>query len=111
MVDEYGIIGPLTQLRVVLPLMSEPTDRYQCSPEVLFQEVNGEIVLLDLEAETYFGLNESGAVVWQLLQKELNVEQIIEHLLSEFDVTPETAGKDVRELLEQLEKAQLVRPL
>ena len=91
--------------------METPSTRYQCAPEVLFQEVNGEIVLLDLEAETYFGLNESGAMVWRLLQKELDVEQIVAHLLSEFDAEPGTVEKDVRELLEQLENARLVSPL
>ncbi len=91
--------------------MEKPSTRYQCAPEVLFQEVNGEIVLLDLEAETYFGLNESGAMVWRLLQEERDVEQIIAHLLTEFDAEPETVAQDVHELLQQLADARLVSPL
>ena len=40
-------------------------DKIQISPDVLSQEVNGETVLLDLEGESYFGLNEVGTRVWQ----------------------------------------------
>ena len=34
------------------------------SPEVISQEVSGETVLLDLESENYFGLDEVGTRIW-----------------------------------------------
>ena len=46
----------------------QTTDRFSISDEVLSQEVNGETLLLDLEGESYFGLNEVGTRIWQLLQ-------------------------------------------
>lgn len=51
------------------------------SPEVLFQEVSGEIVLLDLASESYFGLDEIGARIWALLNEEKTVGQIVGVLL------------------------------
>ena len=41
-------------------------DRFSISSEVLSQEVNGETVLLDLEGECYFGLNEVGTRIWRV---------------------------------------------
>ena len=41
---------------------------FQLSPDVLFQEVSGEMVLLDLNSEQYFGLDEIGARIWSLLE-------------------------------------------
>ena len=45
-------------------------DQITVSPEVLFQEVGGEAVLLDLASESYFGLDDVGMRIWQLLQEQ-----------------------------------------
>ena len=56
----------------------QTTDRFHISEEVLSQEVNGETVLLDLEGEAYFGLNEVGTRIWQLLQAEPTVVETLD---------------------------------
>ena len=38
------------------------------SPEVISQEVSGETVLLDLESESYYGLDAVGTRIWQLIR-------------------------------------------
>ena len=59
----------------------QPDQKVIISPEVLFQEVSGEIVLLDLASESYFGLDEIGARIWALLNEEKTVGQIVGVLL------------------------------
>ncbi len=78
------------------------------SDEVLFQEVSGEAVLLDLKSEQYFGLDKVGTHVWQLLNQNLPEESIIEQLLQRYEVDRPTLENDVSQLLDQLEKAGLV---
>ena len=79
------------------------------SPEVLFQEVSGEIVLLDLASESYFGLDEIGARIWTLLNEEKSVRQIVEVLLEEYEVDRARLEGDVNELLENLLEAGLIK--
>jgi hypothetical protein len=79
------------------------------SPEVLFQEVSGEIVLLDLASESYFGLDEIGARIWALLNEEQSVGQIVEVLLEEYEVDRARLEGDVNELLENLLEAGLIK--
>ena len=78
------------------------------SRDVLFQEVNGEMVLLDMAGERYFGLNDVGARVWQLLHEGTNIGGIVETLFDEFEVDRETLEADVYALLAQLTDAGLV---
>ncbi len=40
------------------------------SPDVLFRELAGEAVLLDLKSQRYFGLGEVGTRIWQLLDEQ-----------------------------------------
>ena len=78
------------------------------SPEVLFQEVSGEMVLLDLASENYFGLDEIGARIWALLESGSSVGETMDTLMGEYEVERETLEADVGELLEKLLKAGLI---
>jgi hypothetical protein len=85
-----------------------PADRFSISDEVLSQEVNGETVLLDLEGESYFGLNEVGTRIWQLIKSERTVGETLSALSDEYDVSLEQLESDVGELLDKLSDAGLV---
>jgi hypothetical protein len=78
------------------------------SPEVLFQEVSGEMVLLDLASENYFGLDEIGARIWGLLESGSSVGETLDALMEEYEVEREMLESDVRELLEKLVEAGLI---
>ena len=82
--------------------------RFAVSPDVLFQEVSGETVLLDLASEQYFGLDEVGTRIWALLNEGSDLGGIIERLLEEYAVGREELERDVRALLGQLLEAGLI---
>jgi len=86
----------------------QTSDRFSISDEVLSQEVNGETVLLDLEGESYFGLNEVGTRIWQLLQSKPTVAETLNTLSDEYDVSREQLESDVGELLAKLADAGLI---
>ena len=79
-------------------------------PGVLFKAVSDGAVLLHVEEEIYFGLNDVGARIWQLLPPTCAcVEDLCTRLSETYtDVAPEVLRADVLELLGQLEENQLV---
>ena len=79
-----------------------------CSPDVLFRELEGEGVLLDLETERYYTLDDIGARMWHLLHEHEEVEAVVERLLDEYDVDETTLRQDLAELITRLSKAGLV---
>ena len=89
----------------------QPADRFSISDEVLSQEVNGETVLLDLDGESNFGLNEVGTRIWQLLQSERTVGETLSALSDEYDVGREQLESDMGELLDKLSDAGLVKQI
>ena len=80
----------------------------EISSEVLTQEVGGETVILDLKSESYFGLDEVGTRIWQLLQEQEDIQTITATMLNEYDVKEEQLEKDIQNLLTQLDKAGIV---
>ncbi|MEM6583713.1 MAG: PqqD family protein [Pseudomonadota bacterium] len=79
------------------------------SPEVISQEVSGETVLLDLESEHYFGLDEVGTRIWQLIKETDNLQTIFQTLLAEYDVSEERLTQDLDKLLTEIAELGLVK--
>jgi len=82
---------------------------FRIPDEVLFQEVSGETVLLDLASESYFGLDSVGTRIWALLKEDKSVGQVLDALLEEYEVDPGTLEADLEELLDNLLAAGLIQ--
>ena len=85
------------------------SQRVILSSEAMFQEIGGEGVILDLASSTYFGLDEVGVRLWQLLQADPSLQAACETLLSEYEVEPDQLEQDLLKLVAQLGEAGLVR--
>ena len=72
------------------------------SPDVISQEVSGETVLLDLESEHYFGLDEVGTRIWHLARETDDLKAIYDTLLAEYDVAENRLKKDLDVLLGEI---------
>ena len=72
------------------------------SPDVISQEVSGETVLLDLESEHYFGLDEVGTRIWQLARETDDLKAIYDTLLAEYDVAVNRLKQDLDVLLGEI---------
>lgn len=79
------------------------------SPEVISQEVSGETVLLDLESENYFGLDEVGTRIWQLIKETNDLQAIYQTLLAEYDVSEQRLQQDLDTLLAEISGLGLIR--
>lgn len=79
------------------------------SSEVLFQEVGGEAVLLDLASEQYFGLDSVGTRIWDLLDGEIPLERVHATLCAEYDADAQRIRDDLLALARALLDAGLVQ--
>jgi hypothetical protein len=78
------------------------------SDDVLFQELNGEGVLLNLKTGVYLGLNQVGTKVWKLLAADPSLTKVVESIVAEFDVEREQFTTDLLLLINDMQKQELV---
>ena len=78
------------------------------SENTLSQELHGEIVILNIELESYYSLNPAGSKVWQLLTSKETVKTAIEQLLQIYLVDESTLHRDVTLLAEELSEEELL---
>ncbi len=77
-------------------------DRAEVLPHVLVRFLDKESVLLNLETERYFGLDETGTRMWQVVTTAPNIDAAYQELQNEFDVESELLRLHLTELLGRL---------
>ena len=77
-------------------------DRVEMPPHVLVRFLENESVLLNLETERYYGLDETGTRMWQVVTAARSIDNAYVELLSEFDVEAELLRLHLSELLGRL---------
>ena len=77
--------------------------------DVLYRELAGESVLLNLASGIYFGLDDVGTRMWYLLAEHGDPEKILPILLAEYDVEEPQLRQDVETLIRQLADKGLVK--
>jgi hypothetical protein len=83
--------------------MDKPLPSYiTFSPDVLFQALKDEAVLLDMASEQYFSLNELGARMWQLLSENGDTGAVLEQLLLEYEVERAALRRDMAHWIDEL---------
>ena len=78
------------------------------SDNVLMQKVADEAVLLDLDSQSYFGLDPVGTVIWEGISQSKTEAEIVEMITTEFEVDAEVARRDLRAFIEKLQKDKLI---
>src|ERR1700674_4199958 len=78
------------------------SDKVSVPAHVLVRFLDKEAVLLNIETERYFGLDETGARMWQLATTSANIDAAYHALLSEYDVDAEMLREHLSDLLEKL---------
>jgi hypothetical protein len=67
-----------------------------------------EVAILDFKAGVYYGLDDVGARVWQLVQEPKKVRDIRNALLEEYEVEPVRCERDLILLLRNLAGEELI---
>ena len=71
-------------------------------------DLSGEKVMVDFDAGKYFLIKGVGNDIWDMLQEEVTPNQIIEKLLSEYDVEREECESSVMEFLEKMKSYDFI---
>ena len=78
-------------------------------PDTLFaQVVDEEIVILDTVSQEYFGLDETGAVIWQYLSEHGALQKTYEAMQEQYEVDDKQLETDICRFVQELVDAGLV---
>lgn len=79
------------------------------SSEVIFQEIAGECVVLNMGSEQYFGLDDVGTHMWQLLLEHGKTDTVLAQMEAYYEADAETLRRDLAAFIQQLREEGLVQ--
>ena len=77
---------------------------------VVHEQIDGEVIIVQLEHGYYYSLEGSGAEIWELLVQSLSSEEVVETLAGRYEASPQTIGDAVGKIIEQLRGEHLIAP-
>ncbi|MGB9746313.1 MAG: lasso peptide biosynthesis PqqD family chaperone [Bacteroidales bacterium] len=83
---------------------------YRRNPDLIFSDMDGETVMMSIQNGEYYGLDEVGSRIWQLLENPESAKTLTQKLIEEYEVSQETCLSDVMEFLNILAEKQLIVP-
>jgi len=76
--------------------------------DVVFRDLEGELVLLNLATGVYFGLDPIGTRIWALIDDGRTADEIVGVITAEYEVDADACRADLTRLLAALRDNQLV---
>ena len=71
-------------------------------------DLAGESVILELKSGVYYGLNDVGTRIWNLIQEPRTLNEIRDALVKEYEVDPDHCERDIKALLQKLADSGLI---
>ena len=84
------------------------SNRVRPADNVLIRELEGESVLLNLDSESYFGLDDVASRMWAVLTTSNSIQDSYEILAKEYEVPEQELRQDLGTLIEELIEHGLV---
>lgn len=86
----------------------EKTEKLVIKKDLNVTELAGEKVMIDFESGKYFMIKGVGNDIWDMLQTEITAADIIEKLLSEYEVTREQCETEVMAFLDKMRELEFI---
>ncbi|MCI0435630.1 MAG: PqqD family protein [Gemmatimonadetes bacterium] len=84
------------------------SELYRPSRDVVTARRDDRCVLLDLDRTRYWGLDETGTRIWELLVDGLPFDRLVDRLAEEYDADREQLAEDARRFIDVLVASGLV---
>ena len=78
------------------------------SDEAVWRVIDGEIVVLLPEERVLHALTGCGSRVWELIEGETTISEIVQKICAEYEVEPQRAREEVNEFVNKLADKKMV---
>lgn len=86
-----------------------PEVRLSRVQNLLSTELDEETVLMSIDAGAYYGLEGPARSIWEILETPITFSSLVDRLIQEYRVSPETCAADLERFLGEMEREGLLR--
>ena len=78
------------------------------APKVVYETIDDETILLNLDRGVYYSLDDMGAVVWEFIEQNYPLGEIIKNIEKHYTDSPEEIEASIKQFLSELQEDGLV---
>jgi len=90
------------------PERAAPSAKVTISENALMQEMGDEAVILNVNNERYYGIDDVGINFWNWLKEERDVDRVLDRAIERYGVDEEILKKDIGVFVVELHHAGLL---
>ena len=79
------------------------------SVDYLHAKLDGEMVLMHIDSAEYYGMDKTTTHIWELLEEDMSLGQMVETLVGIYEVDYDTCKKEIEPVLEDMIQKDMVR--
>ncbi|MEJ2418284.1 MAG: PqqD family peptide modification chaperone [Exilibacterium sp.] len=79
------------------------------SPDIVFANIEDEVVMMSLESSAYLGLDDIGSRIWAGIETPTRVENLCRDLMRRYEIGLEQCLDDVISFLTELEASKAIQ--
>ena len=79
------------------------------SDNFLFNEIDGEVVMMNIETGIYASLNKTAKSIWDLLESPITFGEITESISKKYNIPIEKCLEDIIPFLFHMEEHQIIK--
>ena len=92
------------------------TGAYSKNQDVVFRRIANDFLLIPvrqkaIDLKSIYTMNEAAAFIWELIDDNTAVSQIMDRFVEEFEIEASRAVSDITSLLSQLEALSFIRKI
>ncbi len=81
------------------------------NPKIIHSTIDDEIVLFSGDTNSYFNLNRTGSIIWELIENPISVQGLINQIAARFKIDPSEITSDVMEYIIPLENKGIIKKI
>ena len=81
---------------------------FEPSEDIAFRSVEGKVMIVHPFEDQSHELDELGSLIWSDISLGKSIGEILSHILQEYDIDREKAGRDLEEFLAKLSAHKLI---
>lgn len=88
-----------------------PAAVYQINPRIIYENIDGEVIMINLDVGFYFSLHNVAAEIWSLFENKVRSEHVVELIAKQYQQNAPDIESMIASFLNELEKEQLIVPI
>jgi len=90
--------------------------RFIRNHQVVSRQIEGELIIVPIrrgvgDLNSLYTLNSVGSVLWDFMESEHTIPEMVQRVCDEFEVTADQAQKDILAFLDSLVEEKLIQPV